>query len=154
MNTSLEQDDFEKPTSSDSGASESCELEQEVLTPQRAVRLWLNASLTLTRAQQELHDAIFALDGSEASLDRYAAARSELDSAEAWALRVAKTVPASATSGDRPPLRGEVRGEAVLCQRVGSGSEIGTDGDAGGGMSGVEPTVSGQSGPTSTPVSS
>jgi hypothetical protein len=93
MNTSLEQSDFEKPTSSGSGASEAYERELEVLTPQRAVRLWLNASLTLTRAQQELHDAIFALDGSDESLDRYAAARSELDSAEAWALRIAKTVP-------------------------------------------------------------
>lgn len=93
MNTSLEQTDFERPMSSGSGASEACEREQAKLTPQRAVRLWLNASLTLTRAQQELHDAIFALDGSEASLDRYAAARSELDSAEAWALRIAKTVP-------------------------------------------------------------
>lgn len=93
MNTSLEQTDFEKQTSSDSGASEAGACEPAAMTPQRAVRLWLNASLALTRAQQELHDAIFALDGSEESLDRYAAARSELDSAEAWALRIAKTVP-------------------------------------------------------------
>lgn len=93
MNTSLEQTCIEESTSPDSGASEAYEQEQAELTPQRAVRLWLNASLALTRAQQELHDAIFALDGSDESLDRFASARSELDSAEAWALRIAKTVP-------------------------------------------------------------
>ena len=59
------------------------------LSPHTAARLRLQACLWLTRAQEELHDAIFARDGSEESLARYAAARAELDSAEAWALRVA-----------------------------------------------------------------
>lgn len=66
---------------------------QVKLTPAMAARLWLQTSLRLTRAQKELHDAIFTHDGSEASLDRYASARAELDSAEAWALRIAKALP-------------------------------------------------------------
>jgi hypothetical protein len=48
------------------------------------------ASRWLLQAQQEFHDAIFARDGSEESLDRYASARAELDSAEAWAARVTR----------------------------------------------------------------
>jgi hypothetical protein len=54
--------------------------------------LRLEASRWLTQAQRELHDAIFARDGSEESLDRYASARAELDSAEAWALRVTRSL--------------------------------------------------------------
>ncbi|MBU8898545.1 FruA-associating protein, FapA [Corallococcus sp. M34] len=60
-----------------------------------AARLWLQASIRLTRSQADLHAAIFSNDGSEESLERYASARAELDSAEAWALRVAKALPKS-----------------------------------------------------------
>lgn len=62
------------------------------LTPAVADTLRLKASRWLTQAQREFHDALFALDGSDESLDRYASARAELDSAEAWALRVAKAL--------------------------------------------------------------
>jgi hypothetical protein len=77
MNTSLEDAVFK----SKAGDSE------------QVARLRSQVSLLLTRAQKELHDAIFTLDGSEESLDRFASARAELDSAEAWALHVAKTLP-------------------------------------------------------------
>ncbi len=77
----------------DLAALEAWDPTQVKLTPDMAARLWLQTSLRLTRAQKELHDAIFTHDGTEASLDRYASARAELDSAEAWALRVAKAHP-------------------------------------------------------------
>lgn len=64
--------------------------EQAALTPQTAAQLRQKASQWLMRAQKEFHDAVFARDGSDESLDRYASARAELDSAEAWALRVAE----------------------------------------------------------------
>jgi hypothetical protein len=50
------------------------------------------ASHWLTWSQREFHDALFAQDGSDPSLDRYASARAELDSAEAWALSVARAL--------------------------------------------------------------
>ena len=59
--------------------------------PPEELELRLEASRWLTQAQREFHDAVFARDGSEESLDRYASARSELDSAEAWALRVTRS---------------------------------------------------------------
>lgn len=59
------------------------------LSPRAAARLRLQACLWLTRAQEEFHDAVFARNGSSESLARYASARAELDSAEAWALRIA-----------------------------------------------------------------
>ena len=62
------------------------------LTPQLANSLRQRASNWLTQAQREFHDALFAQDGSEESLDRYASARAELDSAEAWALRVGRAL--------------------------------------------------------------
>jgi hypothetical protein len=93
MNTSTEQASHEAKGSSHSNEHELWDTSQVELTPHLAARLCLQASLNLTCAQKELHDAIFALDGSDASLDRFASARSELDSAEAWALRIAKTVP-------------------------------------------------------------
>lgn len=68
------------------------------LSPHAAARLRLQACLWLTRAQEELHDAIFARDGSDESLTRYASARAELDSAEAWALRVADALKPAASS--------------------------------------------------------
>ena len=66
--------------------------EQLAMTPQSAARLRQKASHWLTRAQKEFHDSVFARDGSEEGKDRYASARAELDSAEAWALRVAEAV--------------------------------------------------------------
>lgn len=66
--------------------------EQLAVTPQSAARLRHLASHWLARAQQEFHDAIFARDGSEEGRERYASARAELDSAEAWALRVANAI--------------------------------------------------------------
>lgn len=64
-------------------------------------RLHRQVSRMLVQAQKELHDAIFAMDGSAQSLDRFASARAELDSAEAWALYVVKKVrrPAPRASG-------------------------------------------------------
>lgn len=68
----------------------SLDLNQVEHTPQVATWLRLRASQWLTHAQKEFNEAVFARDGSDASLDRFADARSELDSAEAWALRVAE----------------------------------------------------------------
>lgn len=69
-----------------------------------AERLHLQVSRRLLQAQKELHDAIFALDGTPAGLDRYASARAELDSAEAWALYVARLYVAKKMR--RPAQRG------------------------------------------------
>jgi hypothetical protein len=93
MHATPEQVGIEEMTSADLAALEAWNPVQVKLTPEMAARLWLQTSLRLTRAQKELHDAIFTHDGSEESLDRYAAARAELDSAEAWALRIAKSCP-------------------------------------------------------------
>ncbi|MFL5350777.1 MAG: FruA-associating protein, FapA [Hyalangium sp.] len=73
------------------------------LHPALADTLRLRASRWLTRAQREFHDALFALDGSEDSLDRYASARAELDSAEAWALHVARALRGAAFAA--PPSK-------------------------------------------------
>jgi hypothetical protein len=93
MSATQEQVGIEEMTSADLAALEPGGTAQVKVTPGMAARLWLKTSLRLTRAQKELHDAIFTHDGSEASLERYAAARAELDSAEAWALRIAKAFP-------------------------------------------------------------
>lgn len=92
MTTTIEHAGFTKMTSLYPEEQELMAPGQVALTPTSASRLRQKASLWLTRAQKELHDAIFARDGSEESLDRYASARAELDSAEAWALRVAKAL--------------------------------------------------------------
>jgi hypothetical protein len=70
----------------------SLDLNQVEPTPQVANWLRMRASQWLTTAQKDFNAALFARDGSEASFDRYAEARSELDSAEAWALRVSEFV--------------------------------------------------------------
>nr|WP_128798915.1 FruA-associating protein, FapA [Corallococcus coralloides] len=70
----------------------SLDLNQVEPTPQVVNWLRMRASQWLTTAQQDFNAALFARDGSEASFDRYADARSELDSAEAWALRVSEFV--------------------------------------------------------------
>lgn len=57
-----------------------------------ADRLWRQASQWLTHAQREFHDALFTQDGSDEGLERFASARAELDSAEAWALSVMRTL--------------------------------------------------------------
>jgi hypothetical protein len=94
MNARTEQaPHFEELSSADFATLEVWDPTQVVVTPRMAARLWLQTSLRLTRAQKELHDAIFSHDGSEAALDRYASARAELDSAEAWALHVSRTLP-------------------------------------------------------------
>lgn len=93
MNKPLEQAALEALSSPHPAAEETWDLTQTELTPHTAARVWLQASLRLTRAQKDLHDAIFGLDGTDESLDRFASARSELDSAEAWALCVAKSAP-------------------------------------------------------------
>ena len=94
MNKPLEQAALEAMSSPHPAAQqEPWDPTQTELTEHTAPRLWLQASLRLTRAQKDLHDAIFGLDGTEESLDRFAEARSELDSAEAWALCVAKAAP-------------------------------------------------------------
>lgn len=93
MHATHEQVGIEELTSADFAALETWDPAQVVLTPAMAARLWLQTSLRLTRAQKELHDAIFTHDGTDASLDRYASARAELDSAEAWALHVARAQP-------------------------------------------------------------
>lgn len=83
----------EELSSADYATLEVWDPTQVVITPRMAARLWLQTSLRLTRAQKELHDAIFANDCSDAAKDRFAEARAELDSAEAWALHVARTIP-------------------------------------------------------------
>ncbi|MCP3137823.1 FruA-associating protein, FapA [Pyxidicoccus xibeiensis] len=90
MHTTHEQVGIEQLTSADLAALETWAPSQVKLTSSMTARLWLQTRLRLTQAQKELHDAIFALDGTDASLDRFASARAELDSAEAWALHVAK----------------------------------------------------------------
>jgi hypothetical protein len=92
-NAPHEQVGIEELTSADLAELETWAPIQVKLTPDRAARLWLQTSLRLTQAQKELHDAIFTHDGTEASFDRYASARAELDSAESWALRVARALP-------------------------------------------------------------
>jgi hypothetical protein len=92
MTTTIVHVGFTKTTSPYPEEHELMAPEQIALTPQTAAQLRQKASQWLTRAQKELHDAIFARDGSDESLDRYASARAELDSAEAWALRVAEAL--------------------------------------------------------------
>ncbi|MFP2906223.1 FruA-associating protein, FapA [Pyxidicoccus sp. 3LFB2] len=92
MTTTTEQFGFNKMTSLYPEEQELMRPEQVALTPQNAARLRQKASVWLSRAQREFHDAVFGRDGSEGGLDRYASARAELDSAEAWALRVAETL--------------------------------------------------------------
>ncbi|MBJ6762527.1 FruA-associating protein, FapA [Myxococcaceae bacterium JPH2] len=84
-----------RPDKHTSALDESWDAVADESSPPDAARLWLQASIRLTRSQADLHAAIFSNDGSEESLDRYASARAELDSAEAWALRVAKALPKS-----------------------------------------------------------
>ncbi|RKH41321.1 FruA-associating protein, FapA [Corallococcus llansteffanensis] len=94
MNAQTEQaPGYDELSSADFATLEVWDPAQVVITPRMAARLWLQTSLRLTRAQKELHDAIFAHDGSDESLDRFASARAELDSAEAWALHVARNIP-------------------------------------------------------------
>lgn len=94
MNAQTEQaPGYEELSSADFSALEVWDPAKVVITPRMAARLWLQTSLRLTRAQKELHDAIFANDGSDESLDRFAGARAELDSAEAWALHVSRNIP-------------------------------------------------------------
>ncbi|WP_244227051.1 FruA-associating protein, FapA [Corallococcus aberystwythensis] len=82
--------EFEKDGESVEMHPSALDLNQIEPTPQVANWLRLRASQWLTTAQKDFNTALFARDGSEASFDRYADARSELDSAEAWALRVAE----------------------------------------------------------------
>jgi len=88
MTTTLEHAGYNKMTMLYPEDHELLSPGQSVKDPQTAAKLRLQASLWLSRAQREYHDAIFLRDGTEDSLDRYASARAELDSAEAWALRV------------------------------------------------------------------
>lgn len=76
------------------GALELRVLDAAALSSPAADELRQEASRWLTQAQREFHDALFARDGSQESLDRYASARAELDSAEEWALRVARALHA------------------------------------------------------------
>ena len=92
MTTTTEHIGFNKVTSVYPEEQELMAPGQCAVTPQSASRLRQKASLWLSRAQKEFHDAVFMRDGSDAGLDRYASARAELDSAEAWALRVAEAV--------------------------------------------------------------
>ncbi|GMT97225.1 hypothetical protein KH5H1_13440 [Corallococcus caeni] len=84
--------EFEKDGESVEMHPTSLDLNQIEPTPQVANWLRMRASQWLTTAQKDFNEALFARDGSESSFDRYADARSELDSAEAWALRVAEFV--------------------------------------------------------------
>ncbi|WP_043709863.1 hypothetical protein [Corallococcus macrosporus] len=90
MTTTTAQAGFAKVTSPYPEEQELLDPALAAPTPYQAAQLRQKASHWLSRAQKELHDAIFARDGSEASLDRFASARAELDSAETWALRVAE----------------------------------------------------------------
>jgi predicted nucleotidyltransferase len=92
MTTTIEHAGFTKVTSLYPEEQELLAPGQLELTPQTAARLRQKASGWLSRAQKDFHDAVFARDGSDASLDWYASARAELDSAEAWALRVAEAL--------------------------------------------------------------
>ena len=92
MTTTIEHVTFNKVTSLYPEEQELMDPGQAALTPQAAAQLRQKASHWLTRAQKEFHDAVFARDGSDEGLDRFASARAELDSAETWALRVAEAV--------------------------------------------------------------
>jgi hypothetical protein len=92
MTATIEHNGFNKMTSLHPEEQELLAPGQHALTPHCAAQLKQKASLWLSRAQKEFHDAIFSRDGSEESLERYASARAELDSAEAWALSVSKAV--------------------------------------------------------------
>lgn len=72
------------------GARKYVGLGEATSPPAEELELRQEASRWLTQAQREFHDAVFARDGSEESLDRYASARAELDSAEDWALRLTR----------------------------------------------------------------
>lgn len=82
--------EFEKDGAAAEIHPTSLDLNQVEPTPQVANWLRMRASQWLTTAQKDFNAALFARDGSEESFDRYADARSELDSAEAWALRVSE----------------------------------------------------------------
>ncbi|MCY1034949.1 FruA-associating protein, FapA [Corallococcus sp. BB11-1] len=84
-----EMPEFEKQGESAEIHPSELDLHQVEHTPQVASWLRMRASQWLGNAQKAYNEAVFARDGSDASLDRFADARSELDSAEAWALRVA-----------------------------------------------------------------
>ncbi|WP_375761332.1 FruA-associating protein, FapA [Corallococcus exercitus] len=88
--------EFEKDGESAEMHPTALDLNQVEPTPQVANWLRMRASQWLTMAQKDFNEALFARDGSEASFDRYADARSELDSAEAWALRVAELLAQAA----------------------------------------------------------
>jgi hypothetical protein len=92
MTTTVEHAAFHQVTAVHPEEQELMAPEKLVMNPQSAARLRRMASHWLAQAQKEFHDAIFARDGSEEGRDRYASARAELDSAEAWALRVASAV--------------------------------------------------------------
>ncbi len=92
MTTTIEHADFHKVTALYPEEQELMAPEQLAVTAQSAALLLQKASLWLTRAQREFHDAVFTRDGSEESRMRFASARAELDSAEAWALRVADAI--------------------------------------------------------------
>ncbi|AGC49251.1 FruA-associating protein, FapA [Myxococcus stipitatus DSM 14675] len=92
MTTTLEHTGYNKLTVLYPEEHELLSPGQSLKNPHDAAKLRLQASLWLSRAQRELHDAILMRDGTEDNLDRYASARAELDSAEAWALRVAKAL--------------------------------------------------------------
>jgi hypothetical protein len=95
MPTTQAHADFEEKTSSRPRELELCVPSLAPLSPDMADRLRLEASRWLTQAQREFHDALFAKDGSDESLDRYANARAELDSAEAWACHVVRSLRSS-----------------------------------------------------------
>ncbi|MFY2560540.1 FruA-associating protein, FapA [Corallococcus terminator] len=92
MTTTLEHGGYNKMTMLYPEEHELLSPGKSLKDPHAAAKLRLQASLWLSRAQRELHDAIFMRDGSDESLDIYASARAELDSAEAWALLVAKAL--------------------------------------------------------------
>jgi len=92
MTTTLEHAGYNKMTVMYPEEHELLTPGQSLKDPHAAAKLRLQASLWLSRAQRELHDAIFLRDGSDESMDRYCSARAELDSAEAWALMVAKAL--------------------------------------------------------------
>jgi hypothetical protein len=92
MPTTQARADFGEKTPARPDEQELCIPSRAEFTPALADTLRLKASCWLTQAQREFHDALFAQDGSDESLDRYASARAELDSAEAWALCVARAL--------------------------------------------------------------
>lgn len=90
--------EFEKDGESVEIHPTALDLDQVEHTPQVAKWLRMRAGLWLTTAQKEFNDALFGRDDSDESLYRYASARAELDSAEAWALRVAQFLAQALTS--------------------------------------------------------